>query len=366
VTKDSRPKNLERLTSPAPPQRPAPSATSPAALGFRMPGEFQRQACVWMAWPGARTRGWADPAAITAAIARIAHAISRFEKVRVAVDPEFHAEAAAALGANIEIMPMPVDDIWARDSGPSFLLDARGGLAASTWNFNAWGNKFAGHEADITLAARIAAARGVPSYASSIITEGGALHVDGEGTLVATESSILNDNRNRGLARSEVEEGLKAWLGVDQVIWIPGESEDSITDGHIDGLMTFVRPGAALFEVTDDTSYPTYHVLKEQLRALELATDARGRRIEVQVLKRPRELPSESEDFCGIYVNCLIVNGAVLIPAFGDLEADAAAARVFASAFPGREIVALRIDAICEGGGGIHCVTQQEPASNTS
>jgi agmatine deiminase len=330
-----------------------------------MPGEFERHACTWMAWPGARTRAWADPAAITAAIATIARAISRFERVKVAVDPEFCAEAAGVLGANIDVQAMPVDDIWARDSGPSFLLNKEGELAASVWNFNAWGNKFDGHDADFILAARVAAARGVTPFAASIITEGGALHVDGEGTLVATESSLLNPNRNPDQSRAEVERGLKDWLGVEKVIWIPGEPDDSITDGHIDGLMTFVKPGAALFEVTDDTSYPTYHVLKEQLRVLELATDARGRRINVQVLKRPRKLPSDSEDFCGNYINCLILNGAVLIPAFGDVNADAAAAQVFANAFPGREIAALRIDAICEGGGGIHCVTQQEPASKT-
>jgi agmatine deiminase len=127
--------------------------------------------------------------------------------------------------------------------------------------------------------------------------------------------------------------------------------------------MTFVRPGAALFEVADDPAHPRYHLLREQARALELATDARGRRIEVSLLKAPHQLPSASRDFCGIYVNCLILNGAVLIPAFGDHAADAAALATFKDAFKDRQIVPLRIDAICGGGGGIHCVTQQQPAT---
>lgn len=345
----------------SPRHRPVSSSSTPASLGYRMPGEFEPHACTWLSWPGATTRSWADAGAITTEIAAVASAIRRFEPVRVAVDPEFHAEAIRLLGHDSEIVEIPADDIWTRDSGPTFLTGPDGTLAATTWNFNAWGNKFDHHEKDVLLAQRIASRIDVPSFTASIVAEGGGLHVDGEGTVVATESSILNSNRNPGVSREEVELALHGWLGTSKVIWIPGKAHDAITDGHIDGLMTFVRPGVALFELSDDSADPRARILKEQLRALQLATDARGRRIEVTVLKSPMEFPVDAPDFCGLYVNCLILNGAVLIPAFGDRKADAAAIDVFARAFPGRSIVPLRIDAIASGGGGIHCITQQQP-----
>lgn len=341
--------------------RPAASAEVPRELGYRMPAEYERQARLWMAWPGDMTRRWAD-SAIVASARELALAARRFEPVRIAVAPAYRGEAATLLGPGFEYFEAPVDDIWIRDSGPSFLTRDDGVLGATTWNFNGWGDKFDGYQADKALAPLVAAAAGACAFAAPIITEGGALHVDGQGTVVVTESALLNLNRNPGLSRTEIEAGLNGWLGTETVIWIPGERWDSITDGHIDGLMTFVRPGAALFEVSDDPAHPRYHLLREQARALELATDARGRRIEVGRLRAPRELPSSSSDFCGIYVNCLILNDAVLIPAFGDRRADAAALATFQDAFRDRHVVPLRIDAICAGGGGIHCVTQQEPS----
>jgi agmatine deiminase len=330
-----------------------------------MPGEFEPHAATWLAWPGRTTRAWADGDAITRTIASIAHAIRRFEPVRVAVDPEFDGEAMRLLGPDIERIAMPVDDIWIRDSGPSFLVAATGARAATAWNFNAWGGKIPNHASDRTLASRIAAFLGLPCHTASIVTEGGALHVDGEGTVVVTESALLNANRNPGLDRAAVEAALKDGLGAEKVIWIPGERHDSITDGHVDGLMTFTRPGGALFEVSDDPAHPRYALLREQRRALERATDAKGRRLEVGVLSRPRNIAPTSADFCGIYVNCLILNGAVLIPEFGDRVADDCARDVFRRVFPGRTVVPLRIDPIAEGGGGIHCVSQQEPLATT-
>jgi agmatine deiminase len=342
--------------------RPVPSREVPARLGYRMPGEFERHACLWMAWPGATTHSWANPA-IVADFRQLARSARRFENVRIVVAPADRDAATSSLGPGFQILEAPLDDIWIRDSGPTFVLREDGGLAATTWSFNGWGDKFDRYESDKALAPLVAEAAGVAqTFVAPIITEGGALHVDGQGTVVVTESAVLNSNRNPGLTRAEVEAGLNGWLGTSKVVWIPGERWDSITDGHIDGLMTFVRPAAALFEVSDDVDHPRYHLLREQARALELATDAKGRRIEVSLLKAPRELPSRSPDFCAIYVNCLILNDAVLIPAFGEPGSDAAALATFEDAFKDRRIVQLRIDAICAGGGGIHCVTLQQPA----
>ena len=350
-------------TGPAPaPRRPVPSGTPPAQLGFRMPGEFEPHARTWLAWPGESGRKWANADELTANVAAVARAIRRFEPVAVAVDPQYAGEATRVLGPGFDFLQVPVDDIWMRDTGPSFLVDGHGHLAASKWNFNVWGERFTGYDRDRDLAERVASSQSAPSYASTIITEGGALHVDGEGTVVVTESALLNANRNLGMTREEVERGLNDWLGTTTVIWIPGDAGDSQVDGHIDGLMTFIKPGVALFEVSEDPAHPRFAALREKLHALELAKDARGKRIEIARLARPRELPSAAKYFCGIYVNSLIVNGGVIIPKFGDSRSDAAAEAVFKAAFSDRKVVSVAIDTIGTGGGGIHCITQQQPA----
>ena len=161
---------------------------------------------------------------------------------------------------------------------------------------------------------------------------------------------------------------LHASLGTTKVIWLPGGLEPafSITDGHVDGIMTFVKPGLALFNVSDDAAHPNFHELNDNLRALQLATDARGRKLDIMAVAQPREVPSTARHFCARYVNCLIVNGAVLLPEFADVRYDERARAVFSAAFAGRSIVPLRIDAIAEGGGGIHCITQQQPRVSSS
>lgn len=353
----------------APPESADPSGPStwaggsPVALGFRMPGEFDRQQRTWLAWPGPTTRAWAPPDEITGAIARIANAIVRYQPAAVVVNEANVADARGLLDPRVELVLAPVDDIWIRDTGPSFVRNAAGSLAAISWNFNAWGGKFQDHVHDRTLATRLTRHLGFRQFVAPIVTEGGALHVDGDGTAIVTESALDNPNRNAGRARADIESALREGLGVVKVLWLPGERHDSITDGHVDGLLTYIEPGRLLFETSDDPTHPLHRLLLEQRRYLELATDARGRRLELVSLTRPRIASDANPHFCGIYVNCLILNGAVLVPAFGDGVRDEAAQRAFRASFPGRDIVPLVVDAICAGGGGIHCVTQQQPAA---
>lgn len=347
----------------SPPMRPAATTPIAADLGFRMPGEFERQSCVWLAWPGATARRWSDEPSLLAECSALARAVRAYEPVRIAVDPQFLDECAGHLGPGFQMHVLPVDDIWIRDTGPSFIVDGRGTLGAALWNFNTWGDKFDGYEQDARLAARIAGIAGAREFTAGVITEGGAVHVDGAGTVVATESALLNSNRNPQFSRREVEEGLNASLGTRKVIWLPGGTAgDTITDGHVDGLMTFVKPGAAIVNYSDDITHPRYHEFKENLRSLQLARDAAGRTLDILEVAMPRELPSRSRHFCATYVNCLILNGAVLIPEFGDERYDATARSAFQTAFSARSIASLRIDAIAAGGGGIHCITQQQPA----
>jgi agmatine deiminase len=347
----------------SPPMRPAASTPIAAALGFRMPGEFESQSCVWLAWPGATARRWSNEPSLLAECSALAQAVRVYEPVHIVVDPQFLDECTGHLGPRFQKHVLPVDDIWIRDTGPSFLVDGRGTLGAALWNFNTWGDKFDGYERDARLAARIAGLAGAREFIASVITEGGALHVDGKGTVVVTESALLNSNRNPHFSRREVEDGLNASLGTRKVIWLPGGlGGDTITDGHVDGLMTFVKPGAVIVNCSDDITHPRYHEFKENLRSLRLARDACGRTPDILQVAMPRKLPSQSRHFCATYVNCLIVNGAVLIPKFGDDRYDVMARSAFQTAFSTRSIVSLRIDAIAAGGGGIHCITQQQPA----
>lgn len=197
-----------------------------------------------------------------------------------------------------------------------------------------------------------------------LANEGGAIHVDGEGTLITTESVLLNANRNPGLSKAEIEALFARLLGVTRTIWLSGDPDrvtGDMTDGHVDGVCAFARPGALLLDATRDTTSAYAEVVRENRRALELALDARGRRFELIELFDAGEVAPEEGVFCASYTNFYIANGAIIMPAYG-VAADDAAAATLARAFPAREVVPVRIDHLAHGGGGVHCITQQQPA----
>ncbi len=334
----------------------------PSALGWSMPAEWHPHARCWMAWP-AREDRWGDLLRdLRAEVARLARTIARFEPVVMVASPETAEPARAACGPDVAVLPLPIDDIWTRDSGPTFLLDGKGEVAGVSWRFTAWGGKHERFAADATLGRRLLDHAGLTCFPASLGTEGGAFHVDGEGTVLTTETTILNPNRNPGSRKADVEATLRGWLGADKVIWLPGSTADTITDGHVDGIAAFVRPGVAVAEITPDRADPEYAELQENLKALRLATDARGRRLEVAVVRRPTEVGRRGESFCASYVNFYLANGAVVMPEFGDNRgADTAARGVLSQLFPDRQVVPVPLSVIPEGGGGIHCVTQQQP-----
>jgi agmatine deiminase len=333
-----------------------------ADAGWFMPAEWWPHARCWMAWP-TREELWDDllePA--KREVAAVARAIAKFEPVCMIASPASADEAAQACGSKIEVVALPINDCWARDTGPTFLVNSDGGCVGTTWGFNGWGEKYRPYTEDSLLARRLLAELKQLAFAGPLVIEGGNLCADGEGTLLTCETAILNPNRNPGLQRDEAERRLRAYLGIEKVIWLPGNPADTVTDGHVDGIACFCRPGAAIAEMIEDRSSPEYEALTECRERLCHETDARGRRIEVLTLTRPRRVPSRSKEFCSSYVNFYIANGAIIMPKFGDNRADEAAGQLIAEAFPGRQVVQLRIDAIAEGGGGIHCITQQEPS----
>ena len=335
--------------------------------GWWMPAEWSRHAATWMVWPHNRAL-WETTWGVTLAqvqqdFARVANAIARFEPVKMVVDPSAVAGAKALCGAGVELIEQAVNDSWCRDSGPSFICHPQQGVAGVSWRFNAWGGKSA-HDLDESLARRVLNDLGLECFGTPLGNEGGAIHVDGEGTLITTESVLLNPNRNPGMTKAEVEAIFARLLGIKKTIWLPGDPDhvtSDMTDGHVDGVCAFARPGVLLVDATHDRGSVYAEVVRENRRALELATDARGRRFEMlELFEATDAVDTEAEVFCASYTNFYIANGAIIMPAYG-IAADQVAAGVLAQAFPGREIVPVHINHLAHGGGGVHCITQQQP-----
>jgi agmatine deiminase len=338
----------------------------PVRDGFVWPAEWAPHARTWMCWP-CRTEVWDGPEGLLRArqaFARVARAISTFEPVTMAVRPQDAAEAKLATKGKVALFEVPLDDSWARDMGPTFLRGPAGARAAVQWRFNAWGNKYQPYTEDAQLATRIGRAVDARIYAAPLVCEGGAIHTDGEGTLITTEQCLLNPNRNPDLTQQEIEERLALFTGARRILWLGEGFSDDETDGHVDNIACFVEPGRVLVGMQPSKSHPDYEPAREVVRRLKAAHDAEGRAIEVIEVEQP--LVTRKDHLGRIlqssYVNFYLPNGGVVMPAFDDKN-DEKARETIASCFPGRDI--LQIDAldIVEGGGGIHCITQQEPAS---
>ena len=255
-----------------------------------------------------------------------------------------------------------MDDSWLRDSGPNFVLDAAGARAAAVFRFNAWGAKCRPFDKDAAIGGRVAALASAAAFRSDLIVEGGGFLSDGEGTLITAESCVLNPNRNPGWSKLEADAELRAMLGVKKIIWLPGDLTDGATDGHVDGYVAFARPAVVLCETVADPSDPRFSIMAENRKVLESETDARGRRFDLlPIVEAPRTaVPGGEELYCRSYVNFYLANGAVIAPAYGIAE-DAAAVETLRRAYPQRQVVTLLLRDLFRGGGGIHCITQQEP-----
>lgn len=335
----------------------------PIDAGYTMPAEWAPHAGCWMAWPKRREiwREYLEPARED--YIRVARAIARFEPLTMVADPADAGDARRRCGPTIKVVELPIDDSWLRDSGPSFVLNAVGERAAACFVFNAWGDKYRPHDQDAAVGAKIGALAGDPVYTSDLVVEGGGFLSDGEGTLITAETCVLNPNRNPGWTKARAEAELRAMLGVTKVIWLPGDATDTETDGHVDGYVAFFKPGGVLLETVADPSDPRFPIMAENRKVLERERDARGRAFElVPIAEAPRSVvPADSRAFCRSYVNFYIANGAIIVPAYGTVE-DQEVADTLRRAYPGREIVPVVLNDLFRGGGGIHCITQQQPA----
>ncbi|MBP2477231.1 agmatine deiminase [Crossiella equi] len=330
---------------------------------WTMPAESDPHARTYLAWPAHTSIHGRYLGEVRDAVARIVCAVAEHEPVTLLARPEQAAEAARAVGGAAEVLPVPVDDLWVRDHGPVFVTRS-GEVAGVDFGFNGWGGKQDPHGDDHLAARRLLAQLGLPRHAAGIVAEGGSLEVDGEGTLLATESSLLNDNRNRGLDRAAVEAELGARLGVEKVVWLAGVRGADVTDCHVDALARFAAPGVVFVnEPAPGSSADVWAGVAAQAReALAEAVDARGRRLVVVPLPEPDlGLIRGHGEFVASYLNYYVANGAVFAPQFGDRRADDRARGLLAEHHPDRVVVQLDIDPIAYSGGGIHCATQQRP-----
>ena len=341
-------------------------AASPSPLqdGFFWPAEWEPHRRTWMCWP-ARAECFGGAEGILRAkqaYARVARAISAFEPVTLATRPQEAAEGRLATGGKVEILEMAIDDSWARDIGPVFLKNGRGRLSGVQWMFNAWGQKYHPYANDATFARRVSGTDWCRRLQRPLVCEGGALNADGEGTVLTTEQCLLNPNRNPGRTRGEVEECLHAYLGARTVLWLGEGFSDDETDGHVDNIACFAGTGRVILGMPASRSHPDYGPTREALRRLQAARDGDGRRLEIVELVQPKKLRHawNGKLLQASYVNFYLPNGAVIMPAFGDIH-DEKARAVLADCFPGRDIMQIDALDIVEGGGGIHCITQQEP-----
>ena len=352
--------------------------TTPAECGYAMPAEWAPHAGCWMIWPE-RPDNWrlgAKPA--QRAFAEVATAISRFEPVTMLVNPHQYANARAMLPPGIRVLEMSSNDAWARDICCTFLLGPNGALGGVDWRFKSWGGLYFPWDKDDALAAKVLEVERARRFRAPLVLEGGAIHVDGEGTILAVEQCVLNENRNPGIERRDMEQMLKAYLGASHIIWIKNGVPHDETDGHVDNLVCFVRPGVVLLTWCDDPADPHYQVSREAETTLKQARDAKGRTLAIERIPMPEPMFYTAEEADGVdlsetgmnrkagerlpgsYVNFYIANGAIIAPAFGT-KTDASARFVLTKLFPDREVVMIPAREILLGGGNIHCITQQQP-----
>ncbi len=335
--------------------------TTPRAAGFRMPPEWDPHARTWMAWPCADYFDDLDRA--RHAWAEVANTIARHEPVTVVANPE-HVEAAGSmLEPGVEVVGASLDDAWLRDTGPTFLLDGDGALGAVDWVFNGWGaQRWATWERDAAVAETIIDRSRARRFPSSLVNEGGGIHVDGEGTVICTETVQLDPDRNPGASKAVVEAELAEMVGADRTIWLPrglaADYDEMGTRGHVDLLAAFVRPGVVVAHHQPDPTSPDHDVAEENAAILAAAG------LEVVRLTAPPVTTSGPPNDWS-YVNFYVGNGFVLVGTFGDEAHDDAACQTLATLFPGRTIERLDARPMFECGGGIHCITQQQPLART-
>lgn len=357
--------------------------STPKADGYRMPAEWAPQAGCWMVWPE-RPDNWRLGGKLAQdAFVAVAKAIGETVPVTMVVSRAQFSNARSRLPENVRVIEMSNDDSWMRDIGPSFVVNDDGDVRGVDWEFNAWGGLVDGlyfpWDADDAVAQKICDIEGVDRYRSEgFVMEGGALDVDGEGTVLVTEECLLSEGRNPHLTKDEIEQYLKDYLGCDVVIWLPYGVYLDETNGHVDNFCRFIEPGKVMLTWTDDVDDPQYERSVAAEKVLREVKDAKGRTLEIVKIHQPGPIYITAEESSGVdpidgtlprlegdrlagsYVNSYIGNDVVVLPVFDDAH-DEAAILAYKEAFAPRTIVTVPGREILLGGGNVHCITQQQP-----
>ena len=360
---------------------------------FRMPAEWEKQKGIWLQWPHENTaRGYQRK--LEGLWLETTEILKQHEIVYICVPDERareHIESQLRFYDisldNIEFHIILTDDVWVRDNGPTFVVGEEGELAAVNWRFNGWGGRFKDYQLDNAVPPQIAERLRIPLFSVNLVTEGGNIEVNGQGTLMTTHSAVLNDNRNPGITQGEVEEIFKKYLGVKNFIWLTGMSTErpeeigwsDDTDTHIDTVARFINPSTIVYSWTNDESDPMYPLLKKNMEELKEAVLESGRHPELIPLPIPKNGYYSTSQIGegGIitkidravrtdasYTNFLIANEVVLMPVYGNIN-DGKAFEVLVESFPDKKVLKVNSGVISENGGEIHCVTQQQPEGKT-
>jgi agmatine deiminase len=358
------------------------TSTTPKTDGYYMPAEFAPQDEVFMVWPY-RPDNWRDGGKpVQKAYTDVATAISRFTKVTMLVPECQYENACEQLPENIRVVEMSSNDSWVRDSGPTFVVNGKGGIRAVKWDFNAWGGLYDGlyfpWDFDDQVGRKIAQIQNIDYYTTpGFVLEGGSFHVDGEGTVLTTEMCLLSPGRNPHLDKAGIEEMLANYLNIQKVIWMTDGIDPDETNGHIDDVACFVRPGEVACIWTEDKGNPFYETAQKCYKELSEATDAKGRKLKIHKLCLPKKpvtisgdfaidrvygtMPREDGEICiASYMNFLITNKALIVPQYDD-ENDSLALEQLREIFPEYEVVGVKTREVVYGGGNVHCITQQQP-----
>jgi agmatine deiminase len=343
---------------------------TPRSLGYRMPAEWEPHEATWLSWPHNPETWPGNFEPVPAIFADIVAALREHEEVRIlAGTEELEASARDALRArgcpesNVRFFRIPTNDAWMRDHGPIFVVHPERGVAITDWKYNAWGGKYPPYDLDDRVPSRINETLRLPIFGPGIVLEGGSIDVNGRGTLLTTESCLLNPNRNPGLTKREIEERLAEFLGVRNILWLGDGIAGDDTDGHVDDLSRFVGPTTVVTAVEEDPADENFRALRDNLERLRAMKDEAGRPLEVIPLPMPPAIHYEHRRLPASYANFYVGNGAVLVPVFRHPRDEIACSNL-ARVFPARRIVPIQSTDLVWGLGAIHCVTQQQPAGS--
>lgn len=345
------------------------SKPTPAQLGFRMPAEWAPQDAVWLSWPHKYASWPGHFRPIPYKFAEIVATISRFENVRINIGEPLQKRArslitkAGAVMDRVFFYDHPTNDAWCRDHGPIFIKHRETGEVALTdWDYNAWGDKYPPYDLDNKIPPSIAKALKLRRFERKIVMEGGSIDVNGEGLLLTTEACLLHPNRNPTLTKADIEQALRDQLGVTDFLWLGDGIRGDDTDGHVDDMTRFFAPDGIVTVVETNRRDPNHKPLQENLERLHGFRTPKGKKFRIVELPMPKPCFCDGQPLPASYANFLIINGAVLMPAFRQPKRDAAAAEVLAGCFPGREIIPIDCLDLVWGLGTLHCISQQQPA----